>query len=79
MSGFTTLIEAMGSGITQWLEILPNAIKNVFLNLIYVDPTPETGNPVVSEFAYFIFAFLGVAIVSGVVWFVLHMVKSRGR
>lgn len=77
MSGFTTLITAMGTGITEWLQILPNAIKNVFLNLIYVDPTAETKT--VSEFAYFIFAFLGVAIVSGVVWFVLHMIKTRGR
>ena len=77
MAGFQTLITAMSTGITAWLQILPDAIKSVFLNLIYEDPTATT--PVVSQFAYFIFAFLGVAIVSGIVWFVLHLVKTRGR
>ncbi len=77
MEFITTLFRAITEGITGIISPMVEAIKTGFLEVIYVDPSAETR--ALSEFAYFLFAMLGISIGVGLVWLVISLFKRRGH
>ena len=69
------IFENMTEGVTKTIKTIVDAIKSIFLNLIYEDPAAET--KVVSQLAIFLFVMLGVSVGVGLVWLVLSLIKRR--
>ena len=69
------LFEALTEGITGIIKPMIEAIKEGFLNLIYVDASVT--NPTLSPIAYFLFAMLGLSVGVGLVWLVISLFKRR--
>ena len=75
-SGFIgSIFENVTEGVTKTIKTIVDAIKSIFLNLIYEDPSAEV--KVVSEFAIFLFVLLGISVGVGLVWLVLSLIKRR--
>lgn len=68
------LITTMFSGVSQSVTGLASAIKDMFLNILYVDPEAEV--LVLSEFAKFSFLFMGVSLAFGLGYFILRKIRS---
>lgn len=71
----TELINTMFSGVTITAEGLGNAIKDMFLNIIYDDPAAEV--KVISQFATFIFLMFGVSLTLGLGYFIINKVSLK--
>ena len=68
------LITTMFSGVNETVTGLATAVKDMFMNLLYVDPTATT--PVPSDFAKFSFLFMGVTLAMGLGYFIIRKIRG---
>lgn len=68
------LITTMFSGVTETITGLGSAIKDMFMNLLFVDPAAET--LVLSEFAKFSFLLMGVSLALGLGYFIINKIRA---
>lgn len=69
-----SLIQTMFSGVTETVQGLASGIKEMFLNLIYENPTAS--EKVVSEFAEFSFLLMGVSLALGLGYFIIRKIRA---
>lgn len=69
------ILNAFTTGATSLVTVIPEALKQGFLNLIYEDPTATTKS--VSAFAQFGLVFSGIALGAGLLYFVVNMIRRK--
>lgn len=69
-----SLIQTMFSGVTETVEGLASGVKQMFLHLIYEDPSAS--EKVVSEFAEFSFLLMGVSLALGLGYFIIRKIRA---
>ena len=70
----TELITTMFSGFSDTIGGLANGVKEMFMNILYVDPTAQT--LVVSDFAKFGFVMAGLSMALGLGYFIIRKVRG---
>lgn len=70
----TELITTMFSGFTDTITGLASGVKEMFMNILYVDPTAST--LVVSDFAKFGFVMAGLSMALGLGYFIIRKVRG---
>lgn len=68
------LITTMFSGFTTTITGLSTGIKDMFMNLLYEDPTATT--LVLSDFAKFGFIMAGLSMALGLGYFVIRKIRG---
>lgn len=68
------LITTMFSGVNETVTGLATAVKDMFMNLLYTDPTAEV--LVLSDFAKFSFLFMGVSLALGLGYFIIRKIRG---
>lgn len=68
------LITTMFSGVTDTITGLGTAIKDMFMNLLFVDPSAS--DLVLSEFAKFSFLLMGVSLALGLGYFIINKIRA---
>lgn len=71
----TTIFNAIISGLTTIPTAVVDAIKSLFQEFVYEDPSAATKT--LSDVGYFLLAFLGVSIGMGLVWLVISLFKRK--
>lgn len=69
------IFEAIVAGLTTLPTAMVEAIKDLFEEFIYVDPSATTKS--LSTLSYFLLAFLGCSIGVGLVWLVISLFKRH--
>lgn len=70
----TELFTELWSVLTSAISNFTGAIKDAFLNIIYVDPDAST--KVVSDFAKFGFALVGLSLGLSLIYFIVKKIKA---
>ena len=70
----TELITTMFSTFSTTISGLATGIKDMFMNLLYVDPTAEV--LVLSDFAKFGFVLAGVSMACGLGYFIIRKIRG---
>ena len=68
------LISTMFSGFGDTISGLASGVKDMFMNILYVDPTAQ--ELVLSDFAKFGFLFGGVTMALGLGYFIIRKVRG---
>lgn len=68
------LITTMFQGVSDTAKGLGTALKEMFLNILYADPTAS--ELVLSDFAKFSFLFMGVSLAFGIGYFIIRKITS---
>ena len=68
------LITTMFSGFTNTITGLSTGVKDMFMNLLYEDPTATT--LVLSDFAKFGFVMAGLSMALGLGYFVIRKIRG---
>lgn len=68
------LIPLMFEGVQETITGLGGGIKNMFMELLYVDPAAE--QLVLSDFAKFSFLFMGVSLAMGLGYFIINKIRA---
>lgn len=68
------LITTMFSGFGETITGLATGVKDMFMNLIYTDPTAEV--LVLSDFAKFGFVLAGLSMALGLGYFIIRKIRA---
>lgn len=72
------ILDALTSGLTGLVKVVPESIKNTFENLFLTTTgTGESATTNVSTFAIVMLVFGGVALAFGITKLVFHLVRSK--
>lgn len=72
------IIDALTSGLTGLVKVVPESIKSTFENLFLTTTgTGEQATTSVSTFAIVMLVFGGVALAFGITKLVFHLVRSK--
>lgn len=70
------VISSLFSGMTSTIAAITGALKEAFVNLLYIDPAAATLE--ISPLATFIFVLVGVSLAVSIVYYVLGRFRVRG-
>lgn len=70
----TELIQTMFSGFTDTISGLATGVKDMFMNILYVDPSAS--ELVLSDFAKFGFLMAGLSMALGLGYFIIRKVRG---